>query len=138
MSARTEHVGAIGDRIHAIATVYFVKVFAPKEREYSYTYLVLMCDDGGHRLKIFYSGRKWLPMKGQQVDIVATVKAHEHYDGVAVTELERPKVKDMGVAPGFPYCEPAPLPRAEELRWNQERKAQDKFMSAARGIPHAR
>jgi hypothetical protein len=138
MNAGREPVGTIGERLQLLGNVFFVKVLAPKEKEWSHTYLVKLRDDLGHTIKTFYSGHKWLPEIGQRVELVGTVKEHDRYNGYVETELTRTKASIVGLAPGFTRTTRAPLPRAEELRWQAQTKAQRDFYARAARPPNAR
>ena len=82
------HVGAVGERRDFDLTIKFVTSF---ETQFGTTF-VNICEDADANV-VVYKGSNLLGGKGEKVQVKATIKAHDHRDGVAQTIISRPKAK---------------------------------------------
>lgn len=83
------HLGEIGERLDIKVTVQFVKSF---DGQYGTSYLVKMITDEGHVLSTWASGAfGYETYKGDVLEIRATVKDHDEYQGTPETKLTRCK-----------------------------------------------
>lgn len=93
--AESRHYGTEGQKVVAAPGV--VSVAINIESMYGTARMVVIEGTGdyaGVTFKVFGSGATlWETGKGDEVEVTATIKAHEEYDGVAQTALTRAKVK---------------------------------------------
>jgi predicted Fe-S protein YdhL (DUF1289 family) len=87
-AATAKHIGTVGERREFDLTIVFVTSF---ETQFGTTF-VNICEDADANV-VVYKGSNLLGGKGEKVQVKATIKAHDHRDGVAQTIISRPKAK---------------------------------------------
>ena len=85
----TAHVGKVGDRADFTLTVERVLSF---DGQYGTTYFNI-CRDADRNIVVYKGSNGWA--KGDVVTCKATIKAHDHRDGVPQTIISRPKVSSV-------------------------------------------
>ena len=92
-SAKREYVGEVGDKHFEVkGTISFITSW---EGTYGITYLTLIRDADDNSIK--YKG-KFLGDKGDTVEMIATIKAHEVYNDEKQTIVNRPRKIEIGEA----------------------------------------
>ena len=85
-SAKRKYVGEVGDKkFHVKGKVSFVLEF---HGQWGMTYLTIIRDADDNTIK--YMG-KFVAEKGDEVSMIATIKAHEEYKGEKQTIVNRPR-----------------------------------------------
>ena len=84
--AQTQHVGEVGKRQEFEVTVERVHSY---ETDYGTTY-INVCRDANNNVVVYKGSNRW--NKGETLKVEATVKAHEMYEGVPQTMIQRPTV----------------------------------------------
>lgn len=84
-NAGSQHVGTVGKREKFALTIEWIKGF---DSAFGTTYIHGLRDAGGNI--VIYKGSKVLGDKGQQILVLATVKAHDEREGVKQTVISRP------------------------------------------------
>jgi len=91
-NATSAHIGAVGDKITVTVTVE--RVFSLPSVFYGQatTWVQICRDEQGN--VVTYKGSVYFGNKGDTATVKATIKAHEFYNGVAQTVIQRPKLID--------------------------------------------
>lgn len=84
--ATSQHVGAVGERREFALKVERVFSF---EGTYGVTH-INVCRDAAGNVIVYKGSNAW--ERGEELRVKATVKAHDHHDGVAQTLIQRPSV----------------------------------------------
>ena len=86
VQANSQHIGTVGQRV-LLKDLKVVRKSSGEGR-YGVYYVIVMSDRDGNQ--IVYLGSSDLADKGDLIDLRATVKSHDEYQGVAQTKISRP------------------------------------------------
>ena len=87
-NAASGHFGAVGDKVTLTITVE--RVIVLQHPVFGTNYITIArCDNGN---VISYKGKTDIGNKGETLTIKATIKGHDVYNGIAQTQIQRPKV----------------------------------------------
>lgn len=90
-NAASKHIGDIGDKVTLTITVE--RIIVLESQFYGTNYITIGRTADGS--VITYKGRVDIGAKGETNTVKATIKGHSVYNGVAQTEIQRPKLVDM-------------------------------------------
>jgi len=90
-NAASKHIGDIGDKVTLTITVE--RIIVLESQFYGTNYITIGRTSNGS--VITYKGRVDIGAKGETNTVKATIKGHSVYNGVAQTEIQRPKLVDM-------------------------------------------
>lgn len=89
-NAASGHFGAVGDKVTLTITVE--RIIILQHPVYGTNYITIArCDNGNI---VSYKGKTDIGNKGETLTIKATIKGHDVYNGIAQTQIQRPKVME--------------------------------------------
>lgn len=87
-NSTSKHIGVVGQKHEFVATIKFIRQV---DSRFGMSYMHNIVDENGNKVTLFST--KELGQVGQSFKIVATIKQHGEYQGVAQTVICRPKYK---------------------------------------------